>query len=394
MVCIVDEAHCLRNRTARMQMTILKMKMSNQLFLLTGTPLLNEASDVLLWTQLFDVGGIGTIDHIGSTDEAIDLLHEHLNVMYFKPGKENESHYPTVVRETVEIPMHWYQVLHYFKYMSGYVVFGDHEFQSSHKNHYQSQSKQICNGVRTPSATFLSPKIDFLVEAFLRVSYPFPWVIYSGYLETGVDEIYDRLLNNNRSIARITGATDADGRQRTVGNYNRGLVDVLLLSQVGSEGINLMGTGTLFLTTRHANDAAAAQTQSRAIRYDSHKQSLFNTVKIVDIIMQFPSVDPSSEELTMMANDPWMMGEQMDGQEVYSILCQKIKDADGVTIEQRMHRENALKTESLKHWINAFRAIGSFANTKKRDTREPIAPKQSATSKGSGGKKDAKRSMN
>ena len=357
-VCVVDEAHGLRNRTTRMQKTIDKIQLAQQLFLLTGTPLLNEPSEVLLWAQLFGMPQ-ENVDHIKTSTEAAGFLSDRLKVMYYRPSSKNDAHFPTVERETVEIPMHWFQALYYFKYMSGYVVFGDHEFQSSHRNQYQSQSKQICNGVHVPSSSFLSPKIDFLMNAFLTSQYPFPWVIYSGYLETGVDEMHERLVGHNRSIKKITGATDTEGRQQTVCDYNSGLVDVLLLSQVGSEGINLMGTGTFFLSTRHANDAAAAQTQSRVIRYNSHKRSIHKVVKIVDLIMQFPIESPSEIEYAMMAEDPWMASQQIGGKEIHSILQQKIIDADNLTVEQRMHRDNIKKTESLAPWLTAFKTLGS-----------------------------------
>jgi superfamily II DNA or RNA helicase len=187
-----------------------------------------------------------------------------------------------------------------------------------------------------------------------------PHVIFSNNLETGVYDIYSKLQKKNVPVKMITGDTQAIERQEIVDEYNQGKIDNLLLSRVGNEGINLLGTGTLFITTRHENEESANQTKARVVRYESHINSENKKVKIVDLISVFPTKDPTSQEKEEMGE---YMSKCIDvsisGDKVVSELRDKMKNVNNITVEEHLNNLNKQKEAELKPIIEVMRNIGT-----------------------------------
>lgn len=357
-VFIVDEAHHYRNMTKSMERAIRKLSYADNLLLLTGTPLVNSAEELKIWTSF-----LKTVEQSDGTGSSNDITRQFKDkIMYFNPimnhkMKENDS-YPDVEYETVAIPMTWKQTLVYFM-SQGKTQFGNTCILSAKKNNGLSLHKQVANGFKDKN-TFISPKNDFIIKTNNQTDkYPLPHVIYSGNLETGVEDIFNKLTKNRVPVDIITGNTEGMKRQEIVDRYNEGKINNLLISRVGNEGINLLGTGTLFITTRHENEESANQTKARVVRYESHLNTKNKKVKIVDLISVFPKSDPTAEEKKDLGQYMTAsLREHVSGDEVVRELKQKMKACGNITVEEHLNKLNKTKDMELKPFIDCLKEVG------------------------------------
>ena len=363
-VIIIDEAHNYRNMSSNMERALRKYSYAKQLYLLTGTPLVNSANELRMWASFLKINNKAPpIDSPNSKN--IEWINSNLKdkIMYFNPVmnqnmQDNES-YPEVEEKTLKIEMTWKQTLIYFL-SEGTVTFKGTQIISAKKNNGLSLHKQVANGFKDKIKGFVSPKNEFIIEANNNPKeYPFPHVIFSGNLETGVEDIYSKLKKNDPTISIITGNTNAIKRQEIVDEYNQGKIKNLLISRVGNEGINLLGTGTLFITTRHDNEESANQTKARVVRYESHSNSDLKKVKIVDLLSVFPTKDPikeDKEELVRYMSE--LLGYKISGEDILSELKLKIKQSKNETVEEHLNKLNKQKEAILNPVLDSFKDNG------------------------------------
>ena len=365
-IFIVDEAHHYRNMSTNMVRALYKYSFADKIFLLTGTPLVNSADELKMWATFFKIDSALPSENSASS-EYINWIHANLKdrIMYFNPemskNMKNGGSYPDVEEKTIKIEMTWMQTLMYFL-SEGSPTFLGITIITSKKNNGLSLFKQVANGFKNSrTGQFISPKNEFLIKANSNEEeYPFPHVIFSGNLETGVEDIYKKLKKNGEtsSISIITGNTNAIERQEIVDEYNKGKIKNLLISRVGNEGINLLGTGTLFITTRHENEESANQTKARVVRYESHLNSELKKVKIIDLLSIFPTSSPSKEEKDELGE--YMssyFNKKVSGDDVYQELKAKIKSKKE-TVEEHLNRLNKDKEAILNPVLEAMRTVG------------------------------------
>ena len=106
----------------------------------------------------------------------------------------------------------------------------------------------------------------------------FPTVIYSAFVEAGVNIVYNRLVKagvKKNKIRKYTGRTTAAQRTKLVDSYNEGEVDVLIISAAGREGLNLKRTKAFHVLEQEWNRSSIEQATGRAIRRDSHKYATY-----------------------------------------------------------------------------------------------------------------------
>lgn len=365
-IFIVDEAHHYRNMSSNMVRALYKYSFAEKIYLLTGTPLVNSADESKMWATFFKIDSALPSENSASS-EYINWIQANLKdrIMYFNPemskNMKNGGSYPDVEEKTIKIEMTWMQTLMYFL-SEGSPTFLGITIITSKKNNGLSLFKQVANGYKNSrTGQFISPKNEFLIKANSNEKeYPFPHVIFSGNLETGVEDIYKKLKNNGdpSSISIITGNTNAIERQEIVDEYNKGKKKNLLISRVGNEGINLLGTGTLFITTRHENEESANQTKARVVRYESHLNSELKKVKIIDLLSIFPTYSPSKEEKDELGDYmSSFLNKKLSGDDVYQELKAKIKSKKE-TVEEHLNRLNKLKETILNPVLEAMRSVG------------------------------------
>lgn len=95
-------------------------------------------------------------------------------------------------------------------------------------------------------------------------------VVYAPYLDAGL-EPYARLLDERKiPYGRFTGEVPKDVREQAVRDYNEGKLRALLVSDAGSEGLDLKGTRAVQVLAPAWNQERLNQIIGRGIRYKSH----------------------------------------------------------------------------------------------------------------------------
>jgi SNF2 family DNA or RNA helicase len=144
--------------------------------------------------------------------------------------------------------------------------------------------KIFYNGVRRASnkiGDLLSPKIEW-IENFIKNNINDKYIIFSHWLECGI-QIIDKLLNKlNISHKFIDGTISKEKRKEIVEKYNRDEIKILLISKAGGEGLDLKGTRRIILLEPGWNPAIDEQVIGRGIRYKSHYH-LDKKNQIVDV---------------------------------------------------------------------------------------------------------------
>lgn len=95
-------------------------------------------------------------------------------------------------------------------------------------------------------------------------------VVYSNYLEAGI-EPYEMLLKKSKiPYGVFTGKVKKKERDQMITDYNEGKLKALLVSSAGGEGLDLKGTRQIQILDPHWNNEKIEQVIGRGIRYKSH----------------------------------------------------------------------------------------------------------------------------
>jgi SNF2 family DNA or RNA helicase len=109
-------------------------------------------------------------------------------------------------------------------------------------------------------------------------------VIFTNFVEKGVEVIKKKIKKacSTLRVEAITGKTKAEDRQMMVNMYNKGRIDVLLLSPAANQGLNLMETADMYIIDPPWNKANLDQATGRSIRLFSHK-NLVSADRVVNV---------------------------------------------------------------------------------------------------------------
>jgi superfamily II DNA or RNA helicase len=135
------------------------------------------------------------------------------------------------------------------------------------------QVNTFLNVVRRVSNTWggfpNTPKLRQIIKYIIEG--PKPVIVYSNWLEDGIEALAKSLVNNKISFAKFTGALNDKTKNDVVELYNKGDIDVLLLSSSGGEGLDLKNTRQIHIMEPHWNFAKINQVIGRGVRYKSHE---------------------------------------------------------------------------------------------------------------------------
>lgn len=132
-------------------------------------------------------------------------------------------------------------------------------------NAFLNKTRQISN---VDLGKESSPKIDKIVRRIIDSKRPS--VVYSNYLDSGVNNIASRLNDLNIPYATFTGSNTDKEKNKMVKDYNDGLLKALLISSAGGEGLDLKNTEDIHVMEPHWNDPKIKQIIGRGARYKSH----------------------------------------------------------------------------------------------------------------------------
>ena len=300
-VVIMDECHYLRNISNVMKPTLFGLQFSYQTIGSTGTLFINDIHDILGMILLMKGPKIKTkskqdqtrdiswysIEHM---DEEIENwkveLFEKKNYQslskifsdrthYFDPQIHDvtnlEKNYPLLQRYYHRVPMSLVQMFDYLLHQKRDLTFGNITYSSAVRNAYNTVLKSLSNTSTYEGINAI--KFQEIVVSIKKIN-QFPQVIFSRFREKGVSG-FQQLLKKvfqNLEIELICGNTPTQQRQKIIDSYNCGKKHLLLLCDVGGEGIDLKNTVALHLMETFENLQSEQQTIYRVCRYNSHDQ--------------------------------------------------------------------------------------------------------------------------
>jgi SNF2 family DNA or RNA helicase len=143
-------------------------------------------------------------------------------------------------------------------------------------NSFMTGLRQVSNNPAAFDTTLKatdSPKLQRMLKDIHDASEKDPnfrSVVYSNFLESGVEPLVSSLGEKGVTSAAFTGELNDKRRRQTVEDYNTGKLKVLGLSPAGGEGLDLKGTKMVQLSEEHWNPERGRQAIGRAARYKSH----------------------------------------------------------------------------------------------------------------------------
>ena len=310
---IVDEAHNLRTlvegkKGKKAAQALSCARAAGRILLLTATPFVNtdmDLNNLLALAKGTEPMTKSQWKNLMKDDRAREQYFRCMFSVYFR--EQGDANYPRRVDKEIELEMD-------DDYLTKY-----NELEVANEEKLQGM------GIKNPWA-FLSglrigllkiensAKINYVVdEAVQKVKGGRKVVIYSNFVGSGIKNVAAKLEARGVDFYEFTGKTSAASRKKYVEEYNSGEVRVLLITKAAGEGLDLKGTGAIFILDPPWNEAALEQAIGRAIRYKSHAglpekdryvevYTLFN-VKPNWFVRQNPSADPSADSIIKVLID-------------------------------------------------------------------------------------------
>lgn len=281
---IIDEAHRLRSGTSSRTKSILITELTNakKIVLLTGTIFYNKLTDLSVLVNIIkreevlpETSKEFTFffwDSDTKTPTFVDKLKDRINgtISYYKKPLDDINHYPKQETMYIKVDMSNQQISEYRHYLKKILSIRDIQhidytvLDKRKVNNFLSVTRQLSNTVdNSPD----SPKITKIFE-WIK-SNPKPIVVYSNYLNNGVLPL--SMLLTDYKYALYFGEQSSEKRNKIIDEYNKGLLDVLLITSAGSESLDLKNTRSIHIMEPHWNESKIKQIIGRTIRYDSHK---------------------------------------------------------------------------------------------------------------------------
>lgn len=308
---IVDEAHRARETSTKTYKVLSKNEAEKRL-LLTGSPFYNHPSDIAPLINMaagdrilpsnpqefekqyvkmtkVDPGlrgrlkGIraGEVPNLNTKREAELRGHFGKWVDYHPSSTEN---FPSVTRENVEVPMTPEQMGVYETLMNqappwvSYKIrnrLPPNKAESQQLNAFMGGVRQVSNSTapfqvdENPQDPKIQKAFDNL-KAYLDKNPRAKAVVYSNYIQAGINPYKQRLDAAKIPYGEFTGEMDKTKRDQLVKQYNANKLKALLISSAGGEGLDLRGTRLMQILDPHWNDEKIKQVEGRGIRYRSH----------------------------------------------------------------------------------------------------------------------------
>lgn len=310
---LVDEAHKLRDPASKALQAIKKInKNKEKTVLMTGTPMVNGPSDISSLINL--VSGEQLLPEQKAEFEKKYIFNKKVNPSFWqslkgiKPGEipvinKNEKDnlrnifnkwvdyeagskegFPTVNEEEINVPMTDKQLAVYDTLIENAPPWvaakiksnlPPNKQESKQLNAYLTAARQASNTTApfTHKGNPESPKIQRAYEELKKTLDADPQakaVVYSQYLDAGLNPYKELLTKNNIPFGEFSGKVKQQDREQMIKDYNEGKLRALLLSSAGGVGLDLKNTSLFQLMESAWNDPTLDQAKARAIRYKSH----------------------------------------------------------------------------------------------------------------------------
>lgn len=292
---IIDEAHHLRSGSKLQSILIEECARAKKLVLLTGTIFYNSLTDLSVLVNMVKMDEV-----LPETNKEFkfffwdDLYEAPGNVSTLKERIEGTISYYVVPHDTTHYPKSYItynkvdmlnaQISVYRHYLKKILSLDniqhiDYTILDKRKvNNFLNVTRQLSNTLDN------SPDFPKILAIWQYISNnPKPIIVYSNYLANGVLPLAVHLDKAKISYALYFGEQTEEKRNKIIDNYNRGKIDVLLITSAGSESLDLKNTRSIHIMEPHWNESKINQIIGRAIRYDSHA-NLPQSDRIVEIV--------------------------------------------------------------------------------------------------------------
>jgi superfamily II DNA or RNA helicase len=293
---IVDEAHHLRSQTKLTSLLISSLEYSKKLILLTGTLFYNSPIDICPLVNLIKKVNVLPLTskefYFYYYDENYDIVTNtelfkaaiKNTISYYKPDFEKDSNYPKYSIEYNSVDMSNEQISEYRFFIKKILSLHDIQhidysiIDKRKMNNFLTVTRQLSNTVnKSPD----SPKFKAMFNYIKK--YKMQTIVYSNFIDYGILPLSVLLKNDNISYRIFYGEQNESQRSNIIDDYNKGIFQVLLITSVGSESLDLKNTRFIHIMEPHWNDSKINQIIGRSIRYGSHSQLPINerNVKII-----------------------------------------------------------------------------------------------------------------
>lgn len=311
---VVDEAHRLRNTgTDTHKYITVPARSSAKRLLLTGTPIYNRASDlaplvnIAAGTTVLPEGYEFDRTFIGEEPVPAGLLKSLFLPTAYRQTVRNRTRllralqgridihegdnteFPTTQVEDIRVPMTGRQ-LQVYRFHTNQIpahlrkkIQNDlppSKAESKDLNAYMAAVRQASlsprpyvAGMRDEEEDEATSKIQVAAARLAsraQASDAFRGVVYSNYIDAGLNPYARALRKSGVKFNMFTGAATPKERARIVSEYNEGKTPVLLVSSSGTEGLDLKGTRLIQVLEPHFNQSKIDQVIGRGVRFRSH----------------------------------------------------------------------------------------------------------------------------
>lgn len=229
--------------------------------LLTATPFVNELKDFI---PLINFIYGGHLIYKKNQLKDIDDLDYYLKkrIYYIPPSLKGSKDFPSFKEEYINIDMPRKYEKDYCDIIRGKIV-NQSGFMNP-KAFYNAHRRAVNKIGR--SQEYFSLKVKKAISLIEN----YKTVIFSNWLEYGVEPISKELEDNEITYKIFTGSLSETKRNEIIKNFNEDKFQVLVISGSGKEGIDLKGVRRLIVMDPVWNFAGMEQIRGRAIRYKSH----------------------------------------------------------------------------------------------------------------------------
>jgi SNF2 family DNA or RNA helicase len=166
---------------------------------------------------------------------------------------------------------------------------------------FLSGIRRSVNGLIAPS-----PKITWVLKTIDdHIQQNKKLLIYSTWLNSGINLINSELQNKNITYFDINGSTTTKDRFKYVQDFNANKRNVIIITSAGAEGLDLKGTSSVIIMEPFWNMTRIEQVIGRAVRYKSHAHlpEKERIVKVYNLILKKIKVNGKIPGTPMTADE-------------------------------------------------------------------------------------------
>lgn len=225
------------------------------------------------------------IHHLKNKGELEKILRAHIDHYDLRDDPSAKDKFPEKIETVKEVQMSPEQSALY-KYMEGKLPFHlrmkvrmnmplDKKDVASLQA-FSTGIRQVSNSMNAfmPNYDKPTPKIQAAVDSVhkgLQEDKNFRALVYSNYLDSGLNDYSKELTKRGIKHSIYHGALNSKQKDALLEKYNKGEEQVMLISSSGAEGLNTKGTKKIQVLEPHFNKSKLDQVVARGVRYESHE---------------------------------------------------------------------------------------------------------------------------